>query len=148
MKRFFCSSLPNSRRAGPNIQRPNENKAGRALIRRSSCCRMRACALLRPPPPYSAGHSGAVQPFSPMRSSQTFESGFLNASRVPPQTISSSFIGVRMLGGQFSSSQFCTLVRNSSRSSGASKAIIILPFWCGCTCFCSQMQHLNGQASQ
>ena len=34
-----------------------------------------ASALDSPPPPYSVGHSGAVQPRAAMTSSQTFMSG-------------------------------------------------------------------------
>ena len=45
----------------------------------------RASAFDRPPPPYSLGQVGAVQPLSAMRSSQSFCSGFLNLARLPPQ---------------------------------------------------------------
>src|SRR6202000_5999 len=74
-----------------------------------------------PPPPYSLGQVGAVQPLSAMRSSQSFCSGFLNVALRPPQIeLSSSSVTAtavpRIEGGQFASSQARVSSRNVSRS--------------------------------
>ena len=65
---------------------------------------------------------GAVQPRLAMRSSQSLASGFLKVAFRPPQTVSSSGMGVRMLSGQFASSQARTSARNApagSKESGS-----------------------------
>jgi hypothetical protein len=84
---------------------PMPNNAGRALMRRSSSCNTALLCWSSPAPPYCVGHVGTVQPFSAMRSSRTLVSGFLYCARRPPPGISSCGIGVRMLAGQFASSQ-------------------------------------------
>ena len=95
---------------------PKENRGGRALIRAISCSSTRACAAVRPPPPYSLGHMGAVQPFSAMRSSQILLSGLAHLNLAPPQGVSSAVRGVRMEAGQLASSHSRVSVRNTSSS--------------------------------
>src|SRR6202012_2603811 len=98
---------------------PNDNSAGRALMRASSWPSTLASSFDKPPPPYSLGHVGAVHPFAPMRSSQSLASGFLYVCLRPPQTASSSNAPPpcpRIEGGQFSSSHLRVSARKFSRS--------------------------------
>ena len=71
---FFCSSDANSSNAGPSIQIPKLDKAGLALIAINSSCRILFSSKLKPPPPYSFGQVGQVQPFSPILSNHNFAS--------------------------------------------------------------------------
>jgi hypothetical protein len=75
MWRCFCSSLPYSRRVGPIIEVPMPISGERALIFDISSKRIFACAGVRPPPPYSVGQVGTVQPRCAIRSSQRATSG-------------------------------------------------------------------------
>src|SRR5579864_5131519 len=116
---FFCSSLAYSSKTGPSIQMPNDISGGRAFKRASSCASTRASALASPPPPYSLGQVGAVQPLADMRSSQSC-SGFLNLALRPPQielsSSSSTAALPRIEGGQLASSQLRVSLRKVSRS--------------------------------
>ena len=85
---------------------PNDVSGSRHVSRAISSRSTRASSLLKPPPPYSFGHSGTVQPRSAMRSSHTRCASFLNFQRRPPQQTSpSSATGWRISAGQFASSQ-------------------------------------------
>src|SRR5580692_5269320 len=100
---------------------PNDISGGRALSRPISCCSARASELDRPPPPYSLGQVGAVQPLSAIRSNQSFASGFFHLARRPPQIeLSSSSVTAaaapRIEAGQLASSQLRASFRKASRS--------------------------------
>ena len=131
----FCSSVPISSSTGPSIHTPKLNCGGRHPKRCISCSTTRACLGVKPPPPKSAGQSGANQPRSRMRSNQTRWSSLLNLTSEPPQTIWSCVSGWRMAGGQLASSQarvsarkfsiscmtyLCGLVRGGGFSGGSS----------------------------
>ena len=68
----FCSSLPYLSKAGPSIEMPKLISGLRAPIRAISCCRILVSAGESPPPPYSLGQSGTVQPRAAMASIQLF----------------------------------------------------------------------------
>src|SRR5215475_4412712 len=71
----------------------------------------------RPPPPYSFGQCGTVQPLSRMRSNQTRCASEENLVLRPPQKVSpSEVMGLRISGGQFCSSHARVSARNFSRS--------------------------------
>src|SRR5450432_194418 len=75
------------------------------------------CSGSRPPPPYSLGQCGTVQPLSRVRSNQTRCGSDENLVLRPPQNVSSSeVIGRRISGGQLASSQARVSRRNFSRS--------------------------------
>ena len=74
-----------------------------------------ASRWLSPPPPYSRGQVGTVQPRSPMRCSHSRCASLWNLKRLPPQQTSTSlFTGSRISGGQFASSQARVSRRNAS----------------------------------
>ena len=100
-----CSGEPNSSSAGPIIDSPIPASGARARMRRISSARICASSLVRPPPPYSVGHISAVHPRSAMRSIHSRVSGLRYFTLRPPTGYSPSTMGVRMLGGQLSSSQ-------------------------------------------
>ena len=113
----FCASVPYFSSAGPSIQIPKDIRGGRADIAFISSRRILPSAFDSPPPPQSTGHSGAVQRFSTIRSSQTFCSSFLNVGCRPPQTESSSSrSGWRIADGQLLSSHARVSRRNVFRS--------------------------------
>ena len=85
-------------------------------MRASSSCRILFSSLDSPPPPYSAGHVGAVQPREAILSIQTLVSGLGYDAFRPPHGISRSGMGVRMEAGQFSSSQARVSARKVSSS--------------------------------
>jgi hypothetical protein len=93
---------------------PKLNSAGRHFMRDISSLSTAACSRDKPPPPYSRGQVGTVQPRAAMRSSHSLLSGFLYTALRPPQIRSSSGMGVRIDGGQLSSSQARTSVRKVS----------------------------------
>src|SRR4030081_1223620 len=96
---------------------PKLSSGERALIARSSSRSTFASSRDRPPPPYSFGHVGAVQPRSAMRSSQRFWSSDLKFQLRPPQQRSSSSSrGRRIKGGQLLASHARVSLRNVSRS--------------------------------
>ena len=102
----FCASLPNFSSAGPSIQMPKLASGERHSSARISCARTLASSTDKPPPPYSRGQVGTVQPRSPMRSSQMRCASLVNTALRPPQQMSSSLaIGVRISAGQLASSQ-------------------------------------------
>ena len=75
-------------------------------------------SFVRPPPPYSFDTVGIVQPFSPILSSQSFDSGFLYSAFLPPQTSSTGVFGsapLLMEGGQFLSSHCLVSSLNLSK---------------------------------
>ena len=73
---------------------------------RISSRRILVSAGERPPPPYSLGQSGTVQPRSAMTSSHCFCAGEEKVALRPPQQASSSDrTGLRISGGQLASSQ-------------------------------------------
>ena len=93
----------------------------RALIRAISCLSTLVSAGESPPPPYSFGQSGTVQPRSAIRSIQSFCASFLKTGLRPPQQASlSSRTGSRISGGQFASSQARVSARKVSRSAMSS----------------------------
>jgi hypothetical protein len=72
-----------------------------------------ACSGSRPPPPYSFGQCGTVQPLSRIRSNQMRCGSKENLVLRPPQKVSSSaVIGRRISGGQLASSQARVSRRN------------------------------------
>ncbi len=83
---------------------PMPSRAGRALMRRNSACRILFSSAFRPAPPNSLGQSGTVKPRSAIRCIHMPVSGLTWSARRPPPGYSSAGIGVRMLAGQFSSS--------------------------------------------
>ena len=95
----------------------------RARTRRNSSPRMSAWRRSRPPPPYSRGHMGAVQPWPAMRSSQSLTSGFGYSARRPPPLSSPGPGGRRIEAGQLSANQ----PRTSSRNSIAAPSRMIAP---------------------
>ena len=102
---------------GANIHIPKLFRARRALILNNSWCKTLVSSLFRPPPPYSFGSCGAVQPFSPILSSHSLDSGLTYSAFLPPHTSSSGTRGVLILGGQFSSNHSLTSFLNNSRFS-------------------------------
>ena len=116
----FCAAVPCVNNTGPNMLMPKPNSGCRA----PSCCissfRIWASAGDSPPPPYSRGQVGTVQPRSTMSASQRWLSGFLNTALRPPQTRSSSGMGVRNDAGQWVSSQCRVSRRKVSRGSTGS----------------------------
>ena len=62
---IFCSSEAYSSRAGPSIHNPKLARGILVPILFISSARILFSSKLSPPPPYSLGHVGAVQPFSP-----------------------------------------------------------------------------------
>jgi hypothetical protein len=123
----FCFSLPYFSNAGPSIEMPNEVSGKRQPSLLISSRRIRASSLGSPPPPYSFGHSGTVQPRSAILSSHTRCASFLNFQCRPPQhTSPSSATGWRISGGQFASSHARVSRRKlSSWSSGFSCADMV-----------------------
>src|SRR6056300_1037469 len=84
----FCASLPYASRAGPNIQTPISYSGGRHFNRAISCCNTLASSIDRPPPPYSFGQVGAVQPRSAIASNQLWASADGNTRLRPPHICS------------------------------------------------------------
>ena len=66
----FCSSLPSCRSSGPIIASPKPMSGGRSFSFAISSARTFASSFESPPPPYSRGHVGAVQPRSAISASQ------------------------------------------------------------------------------
>ena len=96
---------------------PNEVSGWRAPIAAISWRTILVCSASRPPPPYSLGQCGTVQPLSRIRSNQTRCGSEENLVLRPPQNVSSSeVIGRRISGGQLASSQARVSRRNFSRS--------------------------------
>ncbi len=112
---------------------PNEVSGCRAPIAAISCRTILASSPSRPPPPYSFGQCGTVQPLSRMRSNQTRCGSEENFALRPPQKVSvSAVIGLRISGGQFASSQARVSLRNVSRSAiGVSTVKIVAPTLAG-----------------
>src|ERR1700691_5326283 len=103
---FFCASVPYFSSAGPSIQMPKLDNGERAPIADISSRKTLASAASNPPPPYSLGQSGTVQPLSRIRSNQIRCGSDENLVLRPPQNVSSSeVIGRRISGGQLASSQ-------------------------------------------
>src|ERR1700704_668602 len=99
------------------MEMPNDTSGWRAptaaISRRASF----PCGAWGPPPPYSFGQCGTVQPLSRIRSNQTRCGSEENLVLRPPQKVSSSdVIGRRISGGQLASSQAQVSRRNFSRS--------------------------------
>src|SRR5262249_46092014 len=104
-------------RGGRSMQRPKLDRGGRAPILPISSRSTLCSAPSRPPPPYSFGQSGTVQPLSRMRSNQTRCASDENFVLRPPQKTSLSEVAaLRISGGQFASSQARVSLRNCSRS--------------------------------
>src|SRR5262245_15334421 len=96
---------------------PKLDSGERAPIRDISSRNTLCSAPSKPPPPYSLGQSGTVQPLSRMRSNQTRWASEENLVLRPPQKTSPSDVaGLRISGGQFASSQARVSLRNCSRS--------------------------------
>ena len=76
--------VPNSKMAGPIIVKPCPASGAGALMRRISSSSTKLSAASRPPPPYSFGQVGAVQPRSAMRSSHSLVSGLAYTALRPP----------------------------------------------------------------
>ncbi len=96
---------------------PKLDSGGRAPILPISSRSTLCSAPSRPPPPYSFGQSGTVQPLSRMRSNQTRCGSDENLVLRPPQNTSPSpLAGLRISGGQLASSQARVSRRNCSRS--------------------------------
>src|SRR5262249_11448202 len=82
-----------------------------------SCRTILASSPSRPPPPYSVGQCGTVQPLSRIRSNQARCGSEENFVLRPPQKVSSSAAtGLRISGGQLASSQARVSRRKVSRS--------------------------------
>ena len=101
---------------GPSIQMPKLVSGARQLERAHL---LRAApwprSAIRPPPPYSRGQVGTVQPRSPMRCSHRRCASDWNLALRPPQQMSSSLaIGWRISAGQLASSQARVSARKSS----------------------------------
>ena len=78
---------------------PKLVSGSRAPIAAISSLRILVSAALNPPPPYSVGQSGTVQPRDAMTSSHCFCAGDWNWKLRPPQQASFSLrIGVAHLG--------------------------------------------------
>src|SRR5271163_2071038 len=113
----FCSSLPYFSSAGPSIQMPKLSSGERHPSAAISWRRIFASSRESPPPPYSRGHSGTVQPLAAMRSIHCFCASDLKVTRRPPQQVSSSPTGgLRISGGQLASSHARVSVLKVSRS--------------------------------
>src|SRR6478752_1019138 len=96
---------------------PKLDSGGRAPIRPISVRSTLCSAALKPPPPYSFGQSGTVQPLSRMRSNQMRCGSDENFVLRPPQNTSASDVaGLRISGGQLASNQARVSLRNISRS--------------------------------
>src|ERR1700749_4427745 len=114
---FFWASVPYFKSAGPSMEMPNEVSGPRAPIAAISWRTILASSPSRPPPPYSFGQCGTVQPLSRMRSNQTRCASEENLALRPPQKVSlSDAMGLRISGGQLVSSQARVSLRNFSRS--------------------------------
>src|SRR5881394_692345 len=99
------------------MEMPNDTNGARAPMDAISWRTILACSGSRPPPPYSFGQCGTVQPLSRIRSNQTRCGSDENLVLRPPQNVSSSeVIGRRISGGQLASSQLRVSRRNFSRS--------------------------------
>ena len=93
-----------SKRTGASIHIPKLRRGARAPIENNSSFKIFTSSLLRPPPPYSFGTVGIVQPFSPILSNQIFDSGFLYFAFLPPHTSSTGMFEsapLRIEEGQF-----------------------------------------------
>src|SRR5882724_404255 len=124
---FFCASVPYFSSAGPSIEMPKETSGGRAPIAAISWRTILACSPSSPPPPYSFGQCGTVQPLSRIRSNQMRCGSDEKVVLRPPQKVSSSeVIGRRICGGQLASSQVRVSRRKSSRSD-ICVSVIVLP---------------------
>src|SRR3569623_1065394 len=110
----FCSSEPYSSKVGPNIITPIPPIGFHAPTRAISSLSTRACALLKPPPPYSFGQVGTPQPFSPIASRHAVISG---VSLVGPSTLASALPLPFNDGGKLAESQSRTSARKSSSES-------------------------------
>src|ERR1700712_4620874 len=99
------------------MEMPNETSGCRAPIAAISWRTILWCSPSRPPPPYSFGQFGQVQPLSRIRSNQTFCASEENLALRPPQKVSlSEVIGLRISGGQLASRQVRGSRRKFSRS--------------------------------
>src|SRR5215216_3324767 len=99
------------------MEMPNETSGWRAPMAAISWRTILASSASRPPPPYSFGQCGTVQPLSRIRSNQMRCGSEENLVLRPPQNVSfSEVIGRRISGGQLASSQTRVSRRNVSRS--------------------------------
>src|ERR1700681_3765683 len=99
------------------MEMPNETSGWRAPIAAISWRMILVCSGSRPPPPYSFGQCGTVQPLSRIRSNQTRCGSEENFVLRPPQNVSSSeVIGRSISGGQLASSQARVSLRKSCSS--------------------------------
>src|SRR5467141_3643009 len=99
------------------MEMPNDTSGCRAPMAAISWRTIFVCSGSRPPPPYSFGQCGTVQPLSRIRSNQMRCGSDENLVLRPPQKVSSSdVIGRRISGGQLASSQARVSRRNFSRS--------------------------------
>src|SRR5690349_18356071 len=97
---------------------PNDVRGWRAPIAAISWRTTLDSSPSSPPPPYSLGQCGTVQPLSRMRSNQTRCGSEENLALRPPQKVSlSDAMGLRISGGQLASSQVHVSLRNFSRVS-------------------------------
>ena len=97
---------------------PKLNKGCLAPMKNISSFKILTSSLVNPPPPYSFGTVGIVQPFSPILSSQILDSGFLYFAFLPPQTSSTGVLGSAPFlidGGQFLSNQSLVSSLNLSK---------------------------------
>src|SRR6187549_3869449 len=96
---------------------PKLDSGERAPIADISSRNTLASPASSPPPPYSLGQSGTVQPLSRIRSNQMRCGSDENLVLRPPQKVSpSEVIGLRISGGQLACSQARVSLRNFSRS--------------------------------
>src|SRR3984893_13195589 len=127
------------------MEMPKHTSGGRAPIAAISWRRILACSGSRPPPPYSFGQCGTVQPLSRIRSNQTRCGSEENLVLRPPQNVSSSdVIGRRISGGQLASSQEWGSWRKLPRSDIAVSLVVGSPLaiasrnsiylWRACPC--------------
>src|SRR5258708_9080030 len=94
-----------------------EDRCGCAVIADINLRTILSCSPSRPPPPYSFGQCGTVQPLSRIRSNQMRCGRDENLVLRPPQKVSASdVIGRRISGGQLASSQARVSRRKFSRS--------------------------------
>src|SRR5581483_3379510 len=112
----FCSSVATWRSSGPIIVRPKPTSGGRRRRRAISWASTLASAADRPPPPYSRGQVGAVQPRSAITASQRWTSSGYVVLRPPQHTSSGERGGVAIEGGALAASQRRTSSRKASRS--------------------------------
>src|SRR3569832_724415 len=117
----FCSGLPYSSKVGPNIITPMPPIGFQAPMRPISCCSTRACAVERPPAPYSFGQVGTPQPLSPIAffhlAKSEVSDGPSSPIIMPPLPFSD--------GGKLASSHLRASRRKASRSVSAFAAALM-----------------------